>query len=40
MKKCWTIPAKANGEFVARMEDVHPRLPPPLRPERTERLYG
>nr|WP_306239328.1 IS630 family transposase [Ornithinimicrobium cryptoxanthini] len=22
MKKCWTIPPKANGEFVARMEDV------------------
>ena len=22
MKKCWTIPPHANGEFVARMEDV------------------
>jgi DDE superfamily endonuclease len=22
LKKCWTIPAKANGEFAARMEDV------------------
>ena len=22
LKKCWTIPPKANGEFVARMEDV------------------
>ena len=22
MKKCWTIPSKANGEFVARIEDV------------------
>ncbi|MGC4857470.1 IS630 family transposase [Micromonospora sp. DT4] len=22
MKKCWTIPPKANGEFAARMEDV------------------
>ncbi|WP_321572587.1 IS630 family transposase [Parafrankia colletiae] len=22
MRKCWTIPPRANGEFVARMEDV------------------
>jgi DDE superfamily endonuclease len=22
LKRCWTIPAKGNGEFVARMEDV------------------
>jgi hypothetical protein len=22
LKRCWTIPPAANGEFVARMEDV------------------
>jgi hypothetical protein len=22
LKKCWTIPSTANGEFAARMEDV------------------
>ncbi len=32
MKKCWTIPPKANGEFAARMEDVLDIYTRPLDP--------
>jgi len=32
LKKCWTIPPKANGEFAARMEDVLDIYTRPLDP--------
>ncbi|MEJ7832138.1 MAG: IS630 family transposase, partial [Nocardioides sp.] len=35
LKKCWTIPPKANAEFAARMEDilsVYARIYDPMRP--------
>ena len=48
LKKCWTIPPHANGEFVARMEDVldvyarphDPAAPVVCRDEKPYQLLG
>jgi hypothetical protein len=48
LKKCWTIPPKTNGEFVARMEDVldvyarprDPALPVVCMDEKPYQLLG
>ena len=40
LKKCWTIPPKANAEFVARMEDVLAVYARPHDPARAGGVHG